>query len=201
MIFEGLILGMIIGKLRGGNVMNLGKFVFRSSFLLVFSLLLNLGVSILISMGYEKVIDNRMMLYIASYVMLFIVLFLNLERKSIWLILIGAICNFTAIVLNGGSMPIDLALLEKIGSQNMLQSIQMGELANYININDAYSFTIHLGKRFTTPYWYPFKQIFSAGDVLISLGLLLLTQGIMQIKRHKFKSNIVRFNHNGKLRV
>lgn len=201
MIFEGLILGIIIGKLRGGNVRNLGKFIFKSSFLLVFSLILQLGTSILISIGYEKVIDNRMFIYIVAYIMLFIVLFLNLGRGSVWFILIGAIANFAAIVLNGGSMPIDVALLEKMNFENMLQSIKIGAMPNYIDINEAYSFTIYLAKRFATPIWYPLKQIFSAGDIAISLGLLLFTQGIMQLNRNHYPSKILKFDYRGKMKL
>ncbi|MBU5676700.1 DUF5317 domain-containing protein [Alkaliphilus sp. MSJ-5] len=200
MIFEGLILGIIVGKLRGGNVRNLGKFMFKSSFLLVFSLILQLGTSILISIGYEKAVDNRMFIYIVAYIMLFIVLFLNLGRGSVWFILVGAIANFAAIVLNEGSMPIDIALLEKMGFENMLQSIKIGAMPNYIDINEAYSFTIYLAKRFATPIWYPFKQIFSAGDIAISLGLLLFTQGIMQLNRHHYPSKILKFDYRGKMK-
>lgn len=198
MIFEGLVLGIIIGKLRGGEIGNLGKFMFRSSFLLVFALILQISTSILISVGNERVIDNRMTLYIISYIMLFIVLFLNLGRKSVWLILVGAMANFAAIVLNGGSMPIDIVLLEKMGFQNMLQSIKIGAMPNYININEAYSFTFYLAKRFATPKYYPLKQIFSIGDIFISLGLLIFTQGIMQTSRSRYSSKVIRFDHRGR---
>lgn len=201
MIFEGLVVGMIIGKLRGGKLKNLGKFMFKSSFLLVFSLLLQLGASILISIGNQKVIDNRMVIYIVAYIMLFIVLFFNLERGAVWLILIGSIANFAAIVINGGSMPIDISILEKMGFDNMLQSIQIGALPNYISISEANPLTIYLAKRFATPEWYPFKQIFSIGDIGISLGLLLLTQGIMQINRHHYSAKTLNFDYKGKVKL
>lgn len=198
MIFEGLILGMIIGRLRGGKLDNLGRFIFRSSFLLVFALILQLATSILISLGNERAINNRMILYIISYLMLFIVLFLNLNKKSVWLILIGSILNFAALVLNSGSMPIDLALLEKMGFENMYQSFKIGALPNYIDIGQAYSFTIHLAKKFATPAVYPLKQIFSLGDILISIGLLIFTQSIMQGGRHHYTTRTIKFDHRGR---
>lgn len=198
MIFEGLLLGVIIGKLRRGKLENLGKFMFKSSFLLVFSLILQIATSILIALGNQIAIQNKMILYIVSYIMLFIVLFLNLGRQSVWLILTGAIANFAAIVLNGGSMPIDVALLEKMGFENMLESFKMGAMPNYINISDAYSFTAYLGKIFATPAFYPFKQVFTIGDILISLGLLILTQSIMQTGRHNHSAKTIRFDHKGR---
>jgi len=133
--------------------------------------------------------------------LLFIALFLNLGRGSVWLILIGAIANFAAIVLNDGSMPIDITILEKMDFQNMLQSIEIGEMPNYINISEAHSFTVYLAKRFVTPIWYPIKQIFSVGDILIALGLLLFSQGIMQINRHHYTSKILNFNYRGKIKI
>ncbi len=195
MIFEGLVLGIIIGKLRGGKIEYLGKFMFRSSFLLVFALILQIGTSILISIGNEMAINNRMLLYIISYIMLFIVLFFNLERKSVWLILIGAVANFAALVLNGGSMPIDVALLEKMGFKNMFQSFKIGAMPNYIDINKASSFTVYLAKRFATPSIYPLKQIFSIGDILISLGILIFTQSIMQVGRYHYSPKTIRFDY------
>ncbi|ABW20018.1 DUF5317 domain-containing protein [Alkaliphilus oremlandii] len=201
MILEGLVLGIIIGKLRGGKVNNLGRFVFKSSFLLAFSLLIQLGTSILISVGNEQAIKHKMILYIISYIMLFIVLFLNLGKKSVWLIVIGAVLNFAAIVLNGGSMPMDLEALQKIGSINMLQSIKAGELVNYRNITEAVSFTVYLGKRITTPEWYPIKQVFSIGDLFISLGILFLCQSMMQSSRSHSKPQLLKFNHKGKMRL
>lgn len=201
MIFEGLVLGIIIGKLRGGKIQNIGKFMFRTSYLLVFSIIIQLGTSILISLGHETVIQYRLLLYIISYIMLFIVLFLNLGRKSVWVILIGAIANFAAIVLNGGSMPIDITILEKGGFANILASLEIGAMKNYINIKEAYSFTVHLAKRFITPEWYPFKQVFSIGDILISIGLLLLTQSIMQIRKHRSTVKVLKFDNRGKMRL
>lgn len=198
MILEGLILGIIIGKIRGGKIEHLGKFMFRSSFLLVFALILQIGTSILISIGNEGAIDNRMILYIISYIMLFIVLFLNSGRKSVWVILIGTVANFLALVLNKGSMPIDIALLEKMGFENMLQSFNIGMLPNYISLNEAYSFTVHLGKKFATPAGYPLKQIFSIGDIFVSLGLLIFTQSIMQTNKHHHSPRTVSFDYQGR---
>ena len=199
MIFEALILGIIVGKLRGGHFKRLGYQSLRFPLILILAFIILLGTSILITLGYQKVITNRMYLYIIAYCFLFLVLFLNLHIKSVWFILIGAICNFAAIVLNNGSMPIDLLILEKMGFNNLLNSIQIGTLPNFIKIEDAYSYTQYLGKKFTTPSLYPLKQIFSIGDGFIAFGLFFYVQKIMQSKLYRKMSNVIQFDHKGKM--
>lgn len=199
MIFEAIILGIIVGKLRGGQFKRLGYQSLQFPFILLLSFIILLGASILISLGYQWVITYRMYLYILAYCLLFLVLFLNLHAKAVWLILIGAICNFAAIALNNGSMPIDFGLLQKMGFTNLLNSINIGALPNYISISEAYSFTQHLGKRFTTPSLYPIKQIFSIGDIFIALGLLFYIQKVMQSKMYRKMASVISFDHKGKM--
>ena len=198
-IFEALILGIIVGKLRGGQFKRLGYQTLRFPLILILAFLLLLGTSTLITLGYEKVIAFRMYLYILGYCFLFLVLFLNLHIRSVWFILIGAICNFAAITLNNGSMPIDLLVLEKMGFANLLKSIEIGSLPNFISINEAYSYTQYLAKRFSTPVLYPIKQIFSIGDALIAAGLFLYVQRIMQSKLYRKMSKVIHFDHKGRM--
>lgn len=195
MIFEALILGMIIGKLRGGQLKRLGYMSLQFPFLLILSFILILSTSILILLENSLVIQYRMILYIVAYCLLFIVLFFNLHNRSLWFVLIGAIANFAAIVLNQGSMPIDLILLERAGFQNMLQSIGMGALPNYISLENAQGITAYLGKRIITPEFYPLKQIMSGGDIMISLGLLFYVQSVMHSRVHRRAVGVIRFDH------
>lgn len=199
MIFEALVLGIIFGKLRGGHIKRLGYQTLRFPLILILSFIILLGTSIAISLGYEKIIAIRMYLYIISYCFLFLVLFLNLHMKSVWWILIGAILNFAAIALNNGSMPIDIAVLEKMNFTNLLNSIKIGSLPNYIPIHEAYAYTQHLGKKFTTPAFYPIKQIFSIGDCFIAIGLFFYVQRVMQSKMYKKMTNLISFDHKGRM--
>ncbi|KAB3532053.1 DUF5317 domain-containing protein [Alkaliphilus serpentinus] len=200
MLIEALILGMIIGKLRGGNLKRLGYFSMKLPILLLISFLMMLVTSILIAMGNPTVIQHRMKLYIFAYCILFIVLFFNLHNKSLWFILIGAIANFAAIVLNQGSMPVDMVLLEKMNFENMLTSINNGTLPNYIPLTEAAPLTFYLGRQWVVPFSYPLRQIFSIGDAFISLGLFFFIQGVMHSRIYRKASGIIRFDHHGRVR-
>lgn len=202
MIFEALILGLIFGKLRGGQLKRLGYRTLDFPILIIISFILLLGTSILIQLGNPVAIQYRMFLYIGAYCLLFIVLFFNLHNRALWLILVGAILNFAAIVLNQGSMPVDLNLLARAGFQNMLQStINIGALPNYISLENALGFTAYLGKRLVTPAFYPLKQIMSVGDIFISLGLLIYVQALMCSRSHHRAAGVIRFDQQKGIRA
>ncbi|ABR47014.1 conserved hypothetical protein [Alkaliphilus metalliredigens QYMF] len=199
MIVEGLLLGLLVGKLRGGQFNRLNQGLFRMPFFVLLAFALQLALGVLISLGQQWAMDNRFYMYIFSYCLLFLGLFLNLSRRSMWLILIGGILNFTAIMFNQGSMPIDVVALETLGFENMIQSIEIGAAPQYIPISQVQGFIAHLGKVWTTPSWYPLKQIFSIGDVLISLGLFAFIQGAMNA-RGRHSSSMIRFGYKGRPR-
>lgn len=195
MILEALFLGVIAGKIRGGDFKKLGYVFFRLPYILILSFILMIGTSLLVFLGNKVVIDNRIYIYIVAYFLLFTVLFLNLHNKAIWLILLGALANFTAIVLNQGSMPIDLLVLEKLGLVNMVNLIKEGEILSYIPIQDASTYTEYLAKRFALPSFYPLKHVMSIGDLLVSLGLFLYIQKIMQSRVYRRTSRMLRHDY------
>ena len=116
-----------------------------------------------------------------------------------WFIMLGCISNFIAILINGGSMPIDMSILKKMGFENLFTSIESGALVQYIPLDKVNNFTVYLGKIFSTPKGYPLKQIFSIGDLLIVIGIFFLIQGMMLSNTYGRRSKVIRFDHKGKL--
>lgn len=105
-------------------------------------------------------------LHVASYG--FLLLFMALNRSSGLLpIAAGAVLNLTAIVANGGFMPIDpdawAAAFPGAALPGPANGIVAGE--HHVQI---------LGDIMALPSWLPFANVFSVGDVLIALGLILV---------------------------
>ncbi|WP_278277839.1 DUF5317 domain-containing protein [Anaerovirgula multivorans] len=198
-MLEGIILGILVGRFRGGKFKRLGTSLFKFSWIIFLSFALQLGISIMISLGHPFVIQYRMILYVLSYVLLFLALFLNMQFKCMWFIMIGAITNFAAIMLNGGSMPVDMGILERNGFQNMLNSIRMEALPQYIPLEEAGLYTSYLGKRLSMPAMYPLKQIFSVGDLLMVIGIFFLIQNMMTPSIYNRTSKIIRFDHKSRV--
>nr|WP_306770745.1 DUF5317 domain-containing protein [Isachenkonia alkalipeptolytica] len=184
---------MILGKLRSGSFKNLGRFALKLPVILIIGFLGYVVTSLLVFFGNDFVVENLLYLKIGIYLLLFVVLFFNLQYRSVWLILFGTLSNFTAIVLNDGRMPLDPEALEQAGMVSMETSLQAGTLHNYINIEAVEGFTANLGKFLATPEIYPFSQVFSPGDVFIAVGVFFLVQRAMTKVTSRFRS--VRFDH------
>ncbi len=193
MVVEGIILGLIVGKLRSGTFRNLGRFALKLPALLLIGFLGYVVTSLMVFFGNEFAVENLFYLKIGIYLLLFIVLFFNLQYKSVWLILFGTLSNFTAVVLNDGRMPVDPEALQQAGMVSMETSLQAGTLYNYVNIEAVEGFSANLGKFLATPEVYPFSQVFSPGDVFIALGVFFLVQRGMTKVTSRFRS--VRFDH------
>lgn len=193
MVLEGIVLGLIIGKLRSGTFRNLGRFTLKLPLILIIGFLGYLIISVMAFFGNEFVVDNLLYLNIGVFLLLFIVLFFNLQYRSVWLILFGSLANFTAIVLNDGRMPLDPEALQQAGMVSMETSLHAGTLHNYINIEAVEGFSANLGKFLATPDIYPFSQVLSPGDVFIALGIFFLIQRAMTKATSRFRT--VHFDH------
>jgi hypothetical protein len=104
--------------------------------------------------------------HLSTYLVLAAFLWLNRRIAGVWLVAAGAACNAAAIAANGGVMPAAPAALAAAG----LPPDKPGEFANSAALH-APSLS-WLGDVFATPAaWGPAANVFSAGDLLIALGL------------------------------
>jgi hypothetical protein len=105
-------------------------------------------------------------LYVVSTTVVLMALVVNLRQPGFWLILVGALANFTVIVANGGQMPASPdALAALMGSATLPTS----DFSNSVVAGPGTPFYF-LADLFVLPRPFPFANIFSIGDVLIGLG-------------------------------
>jgi hypothetical protein len=89
------------------------------------------------------------------------------ELRFLWVVALGGVLNFVAIAANGGVMPASRGALETAGL-----SVQSGSFANSDLVEGANLW--FLGDVFAIPAGWPGANVFSAGDVLMLLGALLV---------------------------
>lgn len=160
-VLYALVAGLAIGWLRGGTVEALG----RTSVRLAPLALLGLAVQIAL---FAEPVTSRVgelgpPLYVGSTLAVFVVVLANLRLAGVPLIALGAASNLAAIVANGGYMPADPGALAAAG-----ETIGEAYSNSRVITDPALPW---LGDVFALPAWMPLANVFSIGDVLISVGL------------------------------
>lgn len=105
--------------------------------------------------------------HIGSYAAAAACLVLNRRLPGIWCLGTGGLLNGVTIVLNGGTLPASESALRTSGIE-----LKPGHFANSAVLPDPK--LPWLGDIFATPAWVPGHNVFSAGDVLIWVGLAWL---------------------------
>jgi hypothetical protein len=118
----------------------------------------------------------RRFIFPSSYVLL--LAFVALNRRYIGFLVIGAgmLLNLLAIVSNGGLMPVSPANMAEAGLSHKIEELSLGDgipRSKNVLLEDGDTHLRWLSDRFTWLPDGPFA-VFSAGDVIIVAGLLVL---------------------------
>jgi Family of unknown function (DUF5317) len=146
-----------------GSVSALAALRFRAGWLMPLALLLQvLVVNVLV--GLPEAMARGA--HLVTYALAGLFLALNLRVAGVPLITAGTAANAVTIALNGGVLPASPAALAQAGWTDDHR------FANSTPVEDAR--LAFLGDNYVTPDWVPFSNVYSLGDVLIVLGVLVL---------------------------
>ncbi|HEY7700766.1 MAG TPA: DUF5317 family protein, partial [Candidatus Limnocylindrales bacterium] len=111
-------------------------------------------------------------IYVLSTAVVIGAVLMNARITGMPVIALGAISNLTAIVANGGYMPADAGAMASLGR---------GEPTTYSNSTILAEPALRpLTDIFVLPAWVPFTNVFSIGDVLIALGVVIVIVSAMR---------------------
>src|SRR5437763_771081 len=114
MLFAAVLLLCLVSvPLAGGRLALLAAVRFRYGWLAIVGLAVQVVVISIVPTGSKSAHE---ILHVGSYVMLGAMLLANLHVPYLWLVGLGGLSNFVAIVANGGVMPASRAALERAGS-------------------------------------------------------------------------------------
>lgn len=162
-ILYAIPIGIVAGYLLGGRLERLAQIPFRWGWLAVIGLFVQ--VLLFAEPVAERIGAAGTPIYLASTVAVLGAVVRNSRIPGMPLVVLGAASNLVAIVLNGGVMPASpeaMAALVPAGS-GFSNSAVMDDPAVW-----------PLTDIFTLPTWVPFANVFSVGDVLIGLGVVLV---------------------------
>lgn len=162
-ILYAIPIGILVGLVRGGRLANLAELRFE------WGLVAIAGLAAQIALFSEPVGslvgEAGPLLYVASSLLVLAVVLRNRRLPGLKLVAAGAISNLVAILANGGYMPASRAALEFAGLDRT-----SGYSNSIVTNNPALA---PLTDVFALPGWVPFANVFSVGDVLIGLGIVV----------------------------
>lgn len=163
-------IGLIVGRALGGRVERLSGLQFRWGPLAIVGLIVQ--VVLFTPAGATLAGDLEPAVYVASTAAVLAAVLRNLAIPGMAIVALGAVSNLAAIVANGGAMPADptaLALAGFSGPGNNTNSVVVAQPALW-----------PLTDIFAVPAGIPFANVFSVGDVLIGIGIVVAIVAVMR---------------------
>ena len=197
MLIEFLIGSIIIGTIRGGKAIRLLHKSFNKISILILALLIHVSFFHFALRGYSVVIDNVFTLYAISYGFLVLSIIINYKFRESWVIFIGIIMNIISFFSNARVAVVSLDGLNYVGLSDIANIIAEQGIPFFKPLTELTNWSF-LARFIAIPSPYPYPQIFSIGDLLISIGIFVLIQRVMfddSIDKNKMLS----FNYNSRV--
>jgi hypothetical protein len=172
-ILYAVLIGLVLGFVLGGRLSGLAVVDFHWPWLAIGGFLVQL---VLFSDAVRQGIgDLGSSLYVASTAAVLIAVIRNVRIPGMALVALGAGSNFVAIVANGGYMPASEAAFTALGG-----GLNPGYTNSAIVPDPAVQ---PLTDVYALPGWLPYANVFSIGDVLIALGVVVVIVSAMRAGR------------------
>jgi hypothetical protein len=169
-ILVAIPIGILVGLVLRGSLGNLSGFRFRWAWVAVGGLLIQ--VALFTEAGDRFTGSAGPAIYVASTAAVFLAVLRNIRLPGMPIVALGSISNLAAIVANGGSMPADPDALIAAGFTDA------GSHTNSVVLE--HPALQPLTDIFAAPAGIPFANVYSVGDVLIGLGIVILIATIMR---------------------
>ncbi len=170
-LLSAIPVGILAGFLLGGRLSNLERVRLHWWVLVAVALMIQVAIFTSVVPVPGGAIPP---LYLLSNGLAFAWLLRNIRVAGVPCISLGSLSNLAAIVLNGGRMPVDQILLAHSRGAAFARAVAQGQAQTNAVIADAHTRLVWLTDRFLLPPPLPFPVVFSAGDVLIGIGVAWL---------------------------
>lgn len=169
-ILVAIPIGILVGFLARGNLGNLSGFRFRWAWVAVTGLLIQ--VALFTATGDAIAGSAGPAIYVVSTLAVFIAVLRNIRLPGIVIVALGSISNLAAIIANGGFMPSDPGALAVAGFTDA------GSHTNSVVLE--HPALQPLTDIFAVPAGIPMANVYSIGDVLIGLGIVIMIASLMR---------------------
>lgn len=181
-LIVALVVSVAFALVRGGRLAGLAELRLRHSWLVLLAVALQaLGVYHVVRLPSLWGIQVSALPGVAATLVALGVLWANRRLPGIWLVGLGLLANLTAMVANGGWMPVAPEALAVLGWPAVPAGTKLFGAENVV-----------LPRAATRLWWlcdvfvvrYPVGSVFSIGDVFVALGLFWLVNEAMVHRSH-----------------
>jgi hypothetical protein len=163
-ILYAVVIGLAAGLAIGGRPAGLAQLHFRWAW--VFALGLAVQLLLFSDLVAERIGGLGVPIYVASTVAVALVVTANFRITGMPIVALGAFSNVAAIVANGGYMPASAEALASLG-----KTIKSGYTNSSFSPDPNLPWLTDI---FALPAWLPATNVFSLGDVLIGVGVVVV---------------------------
>ena len=177
-----LALGLAVGYLRGGRLRRLAYPRIRWGPVLIAAVVLRFLLSPepwQTALGLAQWGDQ---LYALCDGLVILFLAVNFRVPGMPIVAAGQASNLLVKVLNGWKMPVDPVAAEKMGYLAEAQALRERGIWLHSQFVDAQTRLPFLGDVVYIGSPYPWPRLFSPGDLLLLLGIVVCVQGLMVLK-------------------
>ena len=180
MLIGGIVLGLLLGLLAGGQLRNLANIQLRWTWLLVAAVVVRFGTEALLGAHVAIIQDLRVPLLAGGFGILLVALWINRGYPGLSLAFLGILANAVVIIINGGYMPIWGTSLAAAGFApedvtSALHIVVQGDVAEFLTR------ALILGDVIPVPVPV-IRNVASLGDLFLSLGLsFFLFAGLVRV--------------------
>jgi hypothetical protein len=169
-ILYAVLIGILVGFLAGGRLAGLGELRVRWSWVILGGLLVQVVL-------FSEPVSSQVgalgpPIYVASTAIVIVAILANRAIPGMLIVALGAASNLTAIVANGGYMPADPQATAALGAAHSTT------YSNSAIVPDPV--LAPLTDIFVLPAWVPFANVFSIGDVIIGVGVVVVIATAMR---------------------
>ena len=177
LVLTSIGLAIITAWMKRGKLSRLGDVAFRLWWVIpVMAILQSILIRLTHPLTRLEWWHPRPLIMTISYIILWIVVWLNHQLPGMTMVLVGTALNLLAIAANGGYMPISPDALARIAAgltacQMPLGSVVLG--SKDVLLSPAQSLFWMLGDILVVPEPFPWPTAMSIGDLFLAVGVFL----------------------------
>jgi len=179
LFWSAAVLGLLIGWLRNGKLKQLTQISLPGWPLIIVAVFIQGAVWIDFSISSNYLSKYYPYLYISSFIILLLFVFLQKMQAGMIMLGLGVLLNLLVITANRGMMPVDSARMPAV----VAEELAAGNKSPFHTPATDETWLGFLGDRIPIPFYK--NQLFSAGDLVMGIGIIVFIQQNMLKKKQK----------------